>query len=59
MAKFNDFDLDLTEKAAVKNNDVSAQITSKSLCTLGCITGVLQGCNLKSLACNVAIGNKK
>ena len=59
MAKFNDFDLDLTEKTAAKNNDVSAQITSKSLCTPGCVTGVLQGCNLQSLTCNVVIGVKK
>lgn len=29
---------------------------SKSLCTPGCITGVLQGCFLKTLTCGCHIG---
>lgn len=53
MANFNDFDLDVTTKA--KNSDVEVQITSKSLCTPGCVTGVLMGCALQTLTCNCSI----
>jgi gallidermin/nisin family lantibiotic len=55
MANFNnDFDLDVTvSKDETKGADV--QITSKSLCTPGCVTGWLQGCNNKTATCNCSI----
>ncbi|WP_284680145.1 gallidermin/nisin family lantibiotic [Aceticella autotrophica] len=55
MKDFNDFDLDVQIK---KNNQkIEPDITSKSLCTPGCITGILmcftQGCfsNHSCIAC--------
>ena len=39
MAKFDDFDLDIVVKK--QHNIVQPNITSKSLCTPGCITGIL------------------
>ncbi len=39
MAKFDDFDLDIVVKK--QDNIVQPNITSKSLCTPGCITGIL------------------
>ncbi|MGX7118392.1 gallidermin/nisin family lantibiotic, partial [Enterococcus rotai] len=32
------------------------RITSKSLCTPGCVTGVLMGCALKTITCNCSVG---
>ncbi|MEE1101733.1 MAG: gallidermin/nisin family lantibiotic [Agathobacter sp.] len=53
MSKLNDFDLDVTTN--VKDSDVSVQWKSKSLCTPGCITGILMGCNLQTVSCNCSI----
>ncbi|OPX01829.1 gallidermin/nisin family lantibiotic [Geobacillus sp. LEMMY01] len=39
MAKLDDFDLDIVVKK--QDNIVQPNITSKSLCTPGCITGIL------------------
>lgn len=58
MSNFNDFDLDVTTKK-VSGNDVSPQITSVSLCTPGCITGILQGCALQTITCNCSIAISK
>lgn len=46
----NDFELDVVAASAA--NDVDINITSKSLCTPGCITGILQGCSLRTASCN-------
>ncbi|KAI4447983.1 hypothetical protein C823_002502 [Eubacterium plexicaudatum ASF492] len=40
MAKFDDFDLDVM-KTAAEDGGVQPRITSKSLCTPGCVTGIL------------------
>ncbi|SDI40029.1 lantibiotic, gallidermin/nisin family [Pseudobutyrivibrio sp. 49] len=55
MEKFNnDFNLDVTvSKDDTKKADV--KITSKSLCTPGCVTGVLMGCNNKTATCNCSV----
>ncbi|MEB6243531.1 gallidermin/nisin family lantibiotic [Staphylococcus gallinarum] len=34
-----------------KNNNLETRITSVSLCTPGCVTGSLQGCNNKTSTC--------
>ena len=39
MSKLNDFDLDVKVKADITK--VGPAVTSKSVCTPGCITGVL------------------
>jgi gallidermin/nisin family lantibiotic len=57
MSKLNDFNLDVTTKA--KGSDVEVQWKSKSLCTPGCITGVLQGCALQTITCNCTIVTSK
>lgn len=54
MSNFNDFDLDVTTKQ-VAGNDVNPQITSISLCTPGCITGILMGCNNQTSTCNCSV----
>ena len=54
MAAFNDFDLDVTAKQS-SDVDATPQITSISLCTPGCKTGVLMGCNLQTASCNCQI----
>ncbi|MCR5640684.1 MAG: gallidermin/nisin family lantibiotic [Lachnospiraceae bacterium] len=54
MEKMNDFNLDVTaSKDDAKRADV--QITSKFLCTPGCITGCLQGCNNQTATCNCGV----
>lgn len=49
-----DFNLDLVE-VSKSNTGASARITSHSLCTPGCYTGVLMGCHIQSIGCNVHI----
>lgn len=53
MSDLRDFDLNVKEEV----NDVSDddKITSHSLCTPGCKTGILQTCAIKSISCNVHI----
>ncbi len=53
MANLNDFDLDVTTKA--KGTDVEAQWKSVSLCTPGCVTGILMGCALQTITCNCSV----
>ncbi|MCR5640686.1 MAG: gallidermin/nisin family lantibiotic [Lachnospiraceae bacterium] len=54
MANFDDFTLDVTaSKDDAKKAD--AQITSKFLCTPGCVTGWLMGCNGSSASCNCSV----
>ena len=45
----NDFNLDVVAVSAKESADVA--ITSKSLCTPGCITGILQTCPIQSATC--------
>ncbi len=47
MAKLDNFDLDVKVKTAPKGT-VTPSITSKILCTPGCVTGVLMTCMSKS-----------
>lgn len=54
MANFNDFDLDVVA-VAQENADATPYITSKSLCTPGCITGILMGCSGQTATCNCSI----
>ncbi|SFA53876.1 lantibiotic, gallidermin/nisin family [Parageobacillus thermantarcticus] len=54
MAKFDDFDLDIVVKK--QDNIVQPNITSKSLCTPGCITGILMCLTQNScVSCNSCI----
>ncbi|WP_090090073.1 gallidermin/nisin family lantibiotic [Leuconostoc gasicomitatum] len=46
----NDFNLDLVS-ASKSNSGASPRITSVSLCTPGCKTGALMGCNMKTASC--------
>lgn len=54
MAKLNDFDLDVTKKA-VNSGDADVQWKSKSLCTPGCVTGLLQTCFIQTATCGCQI----
>lgn len=54
MAKFEDFDLDIIVKK--QDNMIQPNITSKSLCTPGCITGILMCLTQNScVSCNSCI----
>lgn len=44
-----DFDLDIKVTSSEKNEEVN--VTSKSLCTPGCPTGILQTCPVQSTTC--------
>ncbi|WP_322907293.1 gallidermin/nisin family lantibiotic [Paenibacillus campi] len=55
MAKFDDFDLDLVKNPQQSASKVEPQWQSKSLCTPGCITGVLQTCFIQTATCNCHI----
>ena len=44
MAKFDDFDLDVTKTAA--QGGIEPKYKSKSVCTPGCPTGILMTCPL-------------
>lgn len=50
----NDFNLDIVAVSAKEGADVA--ITSKSLCTLGCITGVLNSCGGTNKCTSVTCG---
>jgi len=54
MTQFDDFDLDVAQ--ATNGVKPEPRITSKSLCTPGCVTGVLMGCALKTITCNCSVG---
>ena len=49
-----DFNLDLVSVSKT-DSGASTRITSISLCTPGCKTGVLMGCNLKTATCNCSV----
>lgn len=49
-----DFNLDLVS-VSKKNSGASPRITSISLCTPGCKTGAVMGCNMKTATCNCRI----
>lgn len=51
MTKFDDFNLGLKEGKNGSEQDVQPRWQSKSFCTPGCKTGLLMGCNMKSLTC--------
>lgn len=55
MSEFKDFDLGLVDSSNNTMGTESTQITSYSLCTPGCKTGILQGCSLKSTTCKCTI----
>lgn len=59
MGKFDDFDLDVTKTtAAAGSGTAEPQVTSKSLCTPGCITGILMTCPIQTATCgcNIVVG---
>lgn len=52
MKRFDDFNLDLVKVDKNKNmSKIEPQWKSKSLCTPGCITGILMTCPLKTATC--------
>ena len=53
ISNFNDFDLDVAKKTRVRGEE--PQWKSKSLCTPGCVTGVLQTCSLRTATCGCHI----
>ncbi|RHW53255.1 gallidermin/nisin family lantibiotic [Lactobacillus bombicola] len=58
MTNFSDFDLQLNDVTSGSKRGLEPRITSKSLCTPGCITGRLMGCNSKaSYKCSINIGS--
>ena len=57
MAKFDDFDLDVTKTTATENG-AEPRITSKSLCTPGCVTGILMTCAINTATCGCQITGK-
>ncbi|MDF2886240.1 MAG: hypothetical protein K0R23_625 [Lacrimispora sp.] len=58
MPKFNDFDLDYKVTETGNGNIAESKIRSKSLCTPGCITGILQTCPLQTATCGCHITGK-
>ncbi|WP_458120430.1 gallidermin/nisin family lantibiotic [Paenibacillus sp. Z6-24] len=54
MAKFDDFDLDLIQTPK-QSQQIEPQWQSKSLCTPGCVTGLLQTCFIQTATCNCHI----
>ncbi len=56
MQKYNDFDLDLSRVAKTGNPGDEVDWKSKSFCTPGCITGLLQTCFLQTITCNCHFG---
>ncbi len=58
MPKFDDFDLDYNVAEPSNGNIEESKITSKSLCTPGCITGILQTCAIKTATCGCHITGK-
>ena len=52
--KYDDFDLDVVEVST--GQEVKPRVTSVSLCTPGCVTGILMGCNNQTATCNCSIG---
>ncbi|MDR1605800.1 MAG: gallidermin/nisin family lantibiotic [Streptococcaceae bacterium] len=50
-----DFNLDLVSVSKTSQNGASPRITSISLCTPGCKTGWLMGCNVKTASCNCSV----
>lgn len=57
MAKFDDFDLDVTKTTATESG-AEPRITSKSLCTPGCVTGILMTCAINTATCGCQITGK-
>ena len=57
MARFDDFDLDVT-KTTAKEGGAEPRITSKSLCTPGCVTGILMTCAINTATCGCQITGK-
>ena len=57
MAKFDDFDLDVM-KTAAEDGGLQPRITSKSLCTPGCVTGILMTCLLQTATCGCQVTGK-
>ncbi|WP_124067896.1 gallidermin/nisin family lantibiotic [Clostridium sp. E02] len=57
MAKFDDFDLDL-KATSTKSGGISPMVTSVSLCTPGCITGVIMTCTIKTATCGCHVAGK-
>nr|ABL77408.1 NsuA3 [Streptococcus thoraltensis]ABO32542.1 NsuA3 [Streptococcus pluranimalium] len=51
-----DFNLDLITISKENNSGASPRITSKSLCTAGCKTGILMTCPLKTATCGCHFG---
>lgn len=60
MKQTNDFDINLTKvkKSSKGDGEIRPMVTSKSLCTPGCITGILMGCNLQTATCGCHITGK-
>lgn len=54
MAKLDDFELDATKVGSEPG--IEPQVTSISLCTPGCITGILQTCAIQTATCGCSIG---
>ncbi|MSS62730.1 gallidermin/nisin family lantibiotic [Velocimicrobium porci] len=57
MKNFNDFDLDVITSSKTKAAP-KPRITSKSLCTPGCVTGILQTCAIQTATCGCSITGK-
>lgn len=58
MDNLKDFDLDIIKISKEDDNTIDPRITSKSLCTPGCITGILQTCALQTVTCGCSITGK-
>ncbi|MBC6356679.1 gallidermin/nisin family lantibiotic [Lactobacillus helsingborgensis] len=55
MTDFKDFNLGLTKVNNNEQGHIQPRITSKFLCTPGCVTGTLMGCNNKTISCHIHI----
>ncbi|MCK8635998.1 gallidermin/nisin family lantibiotic [Apilactobacillus kunkeei] len=57
MSNFNDFNLGIKKVHSGSKKGLEPRITSVVLCTPGCITGRLMGCNNKTKTCHCHSSN--
>ncbi|MFL4498566.1 gallidermin/nisin family lantibiotic [Weissella sp. MSCH1] len=57
MSEFTDFDLGLVDSTNNATGLEESKITSHFLCTPGCKTGWLEGCQNKTASCNCVISS--
>lgn len=55
LTKFDDFNIDITTSTAGGEGTAEPWVTSKFLCTLGCVTEILMTCPISTFTCGCQI----